>query len=174
MQSRGNKGFTSDFVVKLDKTVMDTATSKYAYAPGSSLPFPRSPEHWDNEQSLEESGDSEEILQPTSTLTKRKRSVVTKSGREEHAALLAEKIDRMCEVIESRCEAISVTKRSVESTSIKEVMKVVTSLPGAEQGTKLWFFATRLFLNQEKREMFCTIEDPNLKLEWLKFEMAEK
>lgn len=81
MQSRGNKGFASDFVVKLDKTVMDTATGKYAYAPGSSLPFPRSPEQWDNEQSLEESGDSEEILQPTSTLTKRKRSGAVEEGK---------------------------------------------------------------------------------------------
>lgn len=60
------------------------------------------------------------------------------------------------------------------STSIQVVMKAVTSLPGAEPGTKLWFFATRLFLNQEKREMFTTMEDPNIKLAWLNFEMEEK
>ena len=90
------------------------------------------------------------------------KGVVTKPGRVGGVALLAQKIDRMCEAIESRSTTSSMINKSVETsdgTSIKEVMKVVTSLPGAEQGTKLWFFATRLFLNQEKREMFSVTKD---------------
>ncbi|KAI5312686.1 hypothetical protein L3X38_041860 [Prunus dulcis] len=41
-------------------------------------------------------------------------------------------------------------------------------------GSHLWLFATRLFLNQEKRKMFTTMEDPNIKLQWLNYELSEK
>lgn len=151
-----------------------SATGLNAYAPGSSLPLPNSPLE---EENLEGNGDSEDTVDPSPTSTKRKRSVVekkckgsaTRPGRVGGAALLAKTIDRMSDAIESRSTA---TSRS--NTTIKEVMKVVSSLPGAEQGSSLWFFCTRLFLNQEKREMFCTMEDPDLKLAWLKFEMTEK
>ena len=89
---------------------------------------------------------------------------------------MSEQINQMYLAIESRSTATSMMNRSVQGigTSIQEVMKVVTSLPGAEPGTKLWFFATRLFLNQENREMFTTMEDPNIKLAWLKFRTDEK
>lgn len=54
------------------------------------------------------------------------------------------------------------------------MMKAVASLPGAGPGSHLWLFATRLFPNQEKREMFTTMEDPNIKLQWLNYELSEK
>ncbi|KAK9933114.1 hypothetical protein M0R45_020322 [Rubus argutus] len=83
---------------------------------------------------------------------------------------LSQQIDRLITLVENRNVAVAMRK----NTSIPEVMRVVESLPGAEPGSKLWFFATRLFLSQEKREMFCTIKDPNLKVQWLNYELAEK
>lgn len=66
------------------------------------------------------------------------------------AAKLAKQIDRLVEVVESRSTATSV-HRSSQGTSIQEVMQVVATLPGAETGSKLWWFATELFCSQEKR-----------------------
>ncbi|XP_008227567.1 PREDICTED: L10-interacting MYB domain-containing protein-like [Prunus mume] len=68
----------------------------------------------------------------------------------------------------------SVMMKGSQGSSIAEVMKAVSSLPGAGPGSHLWLFATRLFLNQEKREMFTTMEDPNIKLQWLNYELSEK
>jgi hypothetical protein len=165
------------------------ATSKYAYAPSSRLPLPSSPKQHNDDDILEDSGDSDDLFPLESTQVNKRKSqsvedirnekgkgVVIKKGKVGGAAKLFQQIDRMCSVIESRSTATSMMNRSAQGigTSIQEVMKVVTSLPEAEPGTKLWFFATRLFLNQEKREMFTTIEDPNIKLAWLKFEMEEK
>ncbi|PRQ50042.1 hypothetical protein RchiOBHm_Chr2g0128681 [Rosa chinensis] len=183
MQCSKKKGITPEFEVKLDKMFMGiAATGKHAYAPSSTLPIPRSPEQGGN---LEGSGDSEDNDQPKTTLPKRKRNERAEKGKGQipkkekvgGAAYLAKQIDRMCESVDSRSTTTSMINTGVQEgggTSIKEVMKDVTSLPGVEQGSRLWFFTTRLFLSSEKREMYCTMDDPNLKLEWLKFEMNEK
>ncbi|PRQ47826.1 hypothetical protein RchiOBHm_Chr2g0103961 [Rosa chinensis] len=160
-----------------------SATGQHAYSPSSALSIPRSPQQGNNEVNLEGSGDSEDNDDLAPTTPKRKRNeraekgkgVVPKKEKVGGAAHLAKQINRMCEAIESRSTATSMINKSVEGggTSIKDVMKDVTSLPGIEQGNRLWFFATRLFLSQEKREMYFTMEDPNVRLEWLKFEMNE-
>ncbi|XP_062019007.1 L10-interacting MYB domain-containing protein-like [Rosa rugosa] len=179
------KGIAPDFEDKLDKMFMGiSATGQHAYSPSSALPIPRSPQQGNNEVNLEGSGDSEDNDDLAPTLPKRKRNeraekgkgVVPKKEKVGGAAHLAKQINRMCETIESRSTATSMINKSVEGggTTIKDVMKDVTSLPGIEQGNRLWFFATRLFLSPEKREMYFTMEDPNVKLEWLKFEMNEK
>lgn len=82
------------------------------------------------------------------------------------AAKLAKQIDRLVEVVESMSTATSL-HRSSQGTSIKEVMQVVSTLPGAETGSKLWWFATELFCSQEKREMFSVMTDPEIKLQFL-------
>ncbi|XP_062028502.1 L10-interacting MYB domain-containing protein-like [Rosa rugosa] len=179
------KGIAPDFEDKLDKMFMGiSATGKHAYSPSSTLPIPRSPQQGNNEVNLEGSGDSEDNDELAPTLPKRKRNeraekgkgVVPKREKVGGAAHLAKQINRMCEAIESRSTATSMVHKSVEGggTSIKDVMKDVSSLPGIEQGNSLWFFATRLFLSGEKREMYFTMEDPNVRLEWLKFEMNQK
>ncbi|XP_050378458.1 uncharacterized protein LOC126795735 [Argentina anserina] len=163
-----------------------SATGQHVYVPSSGLPLPRSPKQGINEDFLESSGDSDEVQPEADGLSNRKgkkksstvekgKGSAKKTGRVGGAALLAKKIDRMCEAIESRSTSSSMISKSAEdpNSSIKEVMKVVTSLLEGEPGSKLWFFATRLFLNQEKKEMFCTMEYPTIKLEWLKFEMSE-
>ena len=60
-------------------------------------------------------------------------------------------------------------------TTIADVMKVVKSIPGCEQRTPLWYFASKVFLNQEKREMFMTIKDDvQCQIEWLYTEMGSQ
>nr|XP_011468621.1 PREDICTED: F-box protein At5g07610-like [Fragaria vesca subsp. vesca] len=89
-----------------------------------------------------------------------------KKGRVGGAAKLFKQIDRLVEVVESRSTATSIPT-SAAATSIQEVMQVVATLPGAETGTKLWWFATELFCSQEKREMFSIMTDADLKLQFL-------
>ncbi|XP_050373037.1 L10-interacting MYB domain-containing protein-like [Argentina anserina] len=176
------KGISPEFEAKLDQLFLGTtATGKHAWAPSSTLLIPDSPEEGDNDIHCEGSGDSDERDVSTNTLPKRRRSdramkdkgkLPAKKDKVGGAAQLAKEIGRMCSAIESRSTASSAVHNA--RTNIVEVMKDVTALPGAEQGTSLWFFATRLFLSPEKREMYCTMDDPSMKLEWLKFEMTEK
>ncbi|XP_061993676.1 L10-interacting MYB domain-containing protein-like [Rosa rugosa] len=67
------------------------------------------------------------------------------------AAKLSKQIDRLVDVVESRSTSTYVHDNgTLHGTSIQEVMKVVATLPGAETGTKLWWFATELLCSQEK------------------------
>ncbi|CAL9029669.1 unnamed protein product [Prunus brigantina] len=88
-------------------------------------------------------------------------------------AKLSLQIERLVEVVESRSTGTSMANIVSQGTSIAEVMKDVATLPGAERGSKLWWFATKLFCAQEKREMFVVMEDPDLKLQFLNHELAE-
>ncbi|KAK0574054.1 hypothetical protein LWI29_017640 [Acer saccharum] len=85
-----------------------------------------------------------------------------KKGKLGGAAKLSKQIDRLVQVVESRS-----TATPMQRTSIAEVMEIVATLPGAEKGSKLWWFATELFCSQEKREMFSIMTDPDLKLQFL-------
>ncbi|KAI9184848.1 hypothetical protein LWI28_001683 [Acer negundo] len=82
------------------------------------------------------------------------------------AAKLSKQIDRLVEVVEST-SATTPVYRSSQGTSIPEVMEVVATLPGAERGSQLWWFATELFCSQDKREMFSVMTDPDLKLQFM-------
>ncbi|XP_050379505.1 uncharacterized protein LOC126796822 [Argentina anserina] len=174
------KGISPEFETKLDILFFDiTATGKHAWAPSSSIPIPNSSEEGDNVNYVEGSGDSDERdVSNYTRSSKRKRSERALKDKEKipkkvgGGAQLAKEIGIICSAIESRSTSSSIVSNA--RTSITKVMKDVTSLPGAEQGTRLWFFATRLFLSAEKREMYCTMEDPNMKLGWLQFEMNEK
>ncbi|XP_050379889.1 uncharacterized protein LOC126797279 [Argentina anserina] len=116
-----------------------TATGKHAWAPSSTLPIPDSPKEGDNDNYHEGSGDSNERDVSTNTFPKRKRSerslkykekLPAKKEKVGGAVQLAKEIGRMCSAIESRSTASS-TVHNVR-TSIVEVMKDVTTLPGAE------------------------------------------
>lgn len=61
-------------------------------------------------------------------------------------------------------------KKMQIGSSIAEVMEIVVTLPGCEPTSNTWLFATQLFLNQEKREMFTTMKTPDVKLTWLTYE----
>ncbi|KAK2639646.1 hypothetical protein Ddye_027441 [Dipteronia dyeriana] len=83
------------------------------------------------------------------------------------ATKLYKQIDRLVEVVENSSTTTSSVRRSSQGTSIAEVMEVVATLPGAEKGSQLWWFATELFCSQDKREMFSVMTDPDLKLQFL-------
>ncbi|KAK3226908.1 hypothetical protein Dsin_006770 [Dipteronia sinensis] len=89
-----------------------------------------------------------------------------KKGKLGGAAKLSKQIDQLVEVVESRSTTTSM-HRSLQGTSIVEVMEAVTTLLGAEKGSQLWWFATKLFCSQDKREMFSVITDLDLKLQFL-------
>ncbi|CAL2239221.1 unnamed protein product [Prunus armeniaca] len=94
-----------------------------------------------------------------------------KKGRKVGGAeKLAGQIDRLVNAVESKSIATSLMMKMQLGNSILEVMEVVSSLPGCEPTNTLWIFATRLFLNQEKQEMFSTMKTPNVKLAWLTYE----
>ncbi|CAL8174320.1 unnamed protein product [Prunus armeniaca] len=89
------------------------------------------------------------------------------------AAKLSQQIEHLVEVVESRSTGTSMANTVSQGTSIAEVIKDVATLPGAKRGSKLWWFVTKLFCTQEKRDMFVVIEDPNLKLQFLNHELVE-
>lgn len=88
------------------------ATGKYAYAPSSRLPLPSSPKQHNDDNMLEDSGDSDDFFQPETTqVNKRKnnraeevrnekgKEVATKKGKVGGAAKLSQQIDRMCRLL---------------------------------------------------------------------------
>ncbi|KAK2639648.1 hypothetical protein Ddye_027443 [Dipteronia dyeriana] len=83
------------------------------------------------------------------------------------AAKLYKQIDRLVEVVENSSTTMSSVHRSSQGTSIAEVMEVVATIPGAEKGSRMWWFATELFCSQDKREMFSIMTDPDLRLQFL-------
>ncbi|KAM1624999.1 hypothetical protein ACFX13_023272 [Malus domestica] len=54
-----------------------------------------------------------------------------------------------------------------EPYSIEEVMKVVETVPGAEPGSDLLWFASELFCSEEKRRMFTVMKNDDFKLQYL-------
>ncbi|XP_024195883.1 uncharacterized protein LOC112199050 [Rosa chinensis] len=127
------KGIAPDFEDKLNKMFMGiSATGQHAYSPSSALPIPRSPQQGDNEVNLEVSGDSEDNDDLASLCLKEKE------------------MRELRKAIESRSTKTSMINKSVEEgggTSIKDVMKDVTSLPGVEQGWEGSAHDTRVFLS---------------------------
>ncbi|XP_024169935.1 uncharacterized protein LOC112176317 [Rosa chinensis] len=128
----------------------------------------------DSDQDNERRGKKRTNLEHQTEADKQKKGKGVMGGPKEKAkkvggaAKLSKQIDRLVDVVGSRSTATSVRDNGTsQRTSIKEVMRVVATLPGAETGTKLWWFATELFCSQEKREMFSIMTDADLKLQFL-------
>ncbi|CAL2276767.1 unnamed protein product [Prunus armeniaca] len=163
-----------------------TATGKHSWAPSSSvLPV----ESDDDVDPLEVNDGSNESMPIETThttnnvLKKRTNQSLEiednnekkgkRGGKMGGAAKLSQQIERLVEVVESRSTGTSMANTVSQGTSIAEMMKDVATLPGAKRGSKLWWFATKLFCAQEKRDMFVVMEDPNLKLQFLNHELVE-
>ncbi|CAN6700150.1 unnamed protein product [Malus baccata var. baccata] len=196
-KSLRRKRISPDMEDKLDRMFMNTtATGEHAWAPSSGvLPCENNDESDEDDGIQIESSDFDDVIPLKNTQAnekylgkKKKRTrqfdtqvkkenkekgVAAKKGNLGGAAKLSEQIDHMVGAIESRNTTASNMAKGLQNSSIAEVMKIVSSLPGAGHGSHLWLFATRLFLKQEKREMFLTIEDPNIKFQWLNYEQAE-
>ncbi|GAV79738.1 hypothetical protein CFOL_v3_23201 [Cephalotus follicularis] len=64
-------------------------------------------------------------------------------------------------------EARTTTKSDADrASSIGACMELLNVMPGVPPGGELWCFATRLFMNKNKREMFLALND-DLRLVWL-------
>ncbi|XP_060972307.1 uncharacterized protein LOC133038235 [Cannabis sativa] len=84
--------------------------------------------------------------------------------------MIFEQIGRLADAVETRSRNIEIARKE---NSIAEVMKMLNSLPEIEKGSSLYLFATRLFIMKEKREMFASLEEPELMLTWLKNELGD-
>ncbi|KAK0597244.1 hypothetical protein LWI29_023277 [Acer saccharum] len=164
----GNKKKTSG-----RKALSDTSNSRKQQlneAPKKNLStkFPQQAVNRENEEASH--GDQDRGVKRTNDESEITRGVVGgskgKKRKLEGVARLSKQIDHLVEVVESRSTTTS-THRSSQGTSIAEVMEVVATLPGAEKGSQLWWFATELFCSQEKREMFSVMTNPDLKLQFL-------
>ncbi|XP_034197623.1 L10-interacting MYB domain-containing protein-like [Prunus dulcis] len=181
------EGISPEMEEKLDMMFLNvTATGKHSWAPSSGvLPI----ESDDDVNQLEVNSDWNESVpiettQTTNNVPKKRtnQSLEIQDNNEKKgkgggkiggAAKLSLQIERLVEVVESRSIGTSMANIVSQGTSIAEVMKDVATLPGAERGSKLWWFATKLFCAQEKREMFVVMEDRDLKLQFLNHELAE-
>lgn len=89
-------------------------------------------------------------------------------GKVGGAARMAHLTERLVSAVESR------TPQSTFENpySIQVCMQLLDDLPDVPEGGDLWFFASRLFCDKVKREMFVTIK-AHLRSTWLKNEHVE-
>ncbi|CAN6713071.1 unnamed protein product [Malus baccata var. baccata] len=92
-----------------------------------------------------------------------------KKGKNGGAAILCRQIDHLVEAYETRSSANSLMRSLHIGSSIPEVIATIAQLPGCEPPSKLWLFATCLYCSAEKRDVFATIQDPEVQLTWLKY-----
>lgn len=195
-----NKGIKPEMEEKLDRMFLKTRTTReHAKAPLFGVPSESEEASKDDAIKLKGRGDSEQFIPILTTQAKKRSSgrgkrrtvqepdtQVRKEKKGKRVAIggrkvggrgtvkLSEKIDNLLESVDSSSSVTFKLEEGVHGSSIPEVMQAVQSLPGAEPGSKLWLFATRLFLSEDKREMFTYMKDPDIKLQWLNYEFTEK
>ncbi|KAL5561294.1 hypothetical protein UlMin_031041 [Ulmus minor] len=161
------EGITLDMMEKLNKMFTNiTATREYAWTPSSGvLPFESGKKCLDNLTILENSGDSE--IQPFKKSMKEKIKKDQMKKLKKKAAKLVQQIDRFIDVVEG--SKTSNVQNEMHECDIPQVIDVLDSLLGIEIGSELYFFATHMFFVKEKRVMFMSMKQPDLKLNWLKY-----
>ncbi|KAL5554560.1 hypothetical protein UlMin_041961 [Ulmus minor] len=153
------EGITLDMAETLDKMFMNIiATGEYTWTPSSGvLPFESRKKYLDNLTILENNGDSEDpTLQEKHERKKEKR-----------AAKLVQQVDRLIDVVKG--SETSNVQNEMQECDIPQVIDVLDSLLGLEIGSELYFFATQMLFVKEKRVMFMSMKQPDLKLNWLKY-----
>ncbi|XVF06279.1 hypothetical protein REPUB_Repub06bG0033800 [Reevesia pubescens] len=106
----------------------------------------------------------------SSHLNKGKEKVPKLVGR---VAKLSRQIDRLCSAAESMSTATS-TKLTFEPYNIPEAVRLLDSMEEeVPKKSQLYYFATKLFLNKDKRTMFMSLSTET-RAWWLKMEMGEK
>ncbi|KAM5568201.1 hypothetical protein ABKV19_015989 [Rosa sericea] len=194
------KGLNPELEEKLDRMFSNIiATGEHAWAPScGNLPSPKSDICKDDVIPLEGSDDSvdftpieinggkegvsrrgkkrltDEAELQAKMEKKPKGPIVLGKQKVGGATKLSQQIDRFIDVVENKSAGTLNSVKSAEGYTIAEAMKALESVPYCEPGNPLWLFATRLFLNKEKREMFATMKDDVIKLQWLQYEYAEK
>ncbi|KAM6593853.1 hypothetical protein CsatA_001556 [Cannabis sativa] len=171
---------------KLDRIVMNTvATGEYAWTPSSGIIPSESEKPFNDTETLHtqlESSDDDletpningfprEKNNKRSTEPLEKQNKKVRNGKRKMKKtgpiVIFEQIGRLADVVETRSRNIETARKE---NSIAEVIKILNSLPRIEKGSDLYLFATRLFIMKEKREIFASLEEPELMLTWLKNE----
>jgi hypothetical protein len=93
--------------------------------------------------------------------------VVQCKKRKKGVQIVNQHLSRICDVIESKN---TVTFKSYDKPrcSIEEVMDVVRGIAKRENDIDIFKFATEVFLKRSYREMFVTIKEPWLKIDFIK------
>ncbi|GAV67811.1 hypothetical protein CFOL_v3_11315, partial [Cephalotus follicularis] len=84
-------------------------------------------------------------------------------GKVGGASTMSLSIERLVAAYEARTTVKSDADKAYSIGACMELLKV---MPGVPPGGELWCFATRLFMNRNKREMFLALND-DLRLVWL-------
>ena len=147
------------------------ATGEHVWVPSSGFPL----ESNDASESLrvESTADSDEYIVSDDSKGSKGKRVALKGNKVGGAVKLSRQLDRLIDAVEKR----NTTSNSQNDTSGKEIYKaleVVASLPNIEAGSEVWLFASQLFTDKVKRDLFNEIEDPNVKLKWLNYEKNTK
>jgi hypothetical protein len=87
--------------------------------------------------------------------------------RKKGVQIISQHLSRICDVIESKN---TVTSKSYEKSrcNIEEVMDVVWGIAERENNIDILKFATEVFLKRSHREMFVTIKEPWLQIDFIK------
>ncbi|XP_021823154.1 uncharacterized protein LOC110764476 [Prunus avium] len=144
---------------KLDRMFLNvTATGKHSWAPSSGVLPVESDDDVDPLEVNDGSNESVpiETTHTTNNVPKKRtnQSLEIQDNNEKKgkgggkmggAAKLSQQIERLVNVVESRSTGTSMANTVSQRTCIAEVMKDVATLPRAERGSKLWWFAAKLF-----------------------------
>ncbi|MED6223477.1 hypothetical protein PIB30_074368 [Stylosanthes scabra] len=173
LRSLEKDGIDPDFEATLDRMFLETvATGEDSWAPSSGT-FPYLNE---NVIEYEDSDDYTENLKKDMTKNKRKeRDMSRKSNNSSKrvkkvggAQRLSHQIDCLCEAVERRSSNIDTC-----GASIKTAMEHLKAISDLDSMSEIYMFATRLFLNKDKREIIVSITQSRVKLAWLISEKNE-
>lgn len=155
------KEINPEFEAKLDMMFLTvTATGAHDWAPSSVVLPPDSGEAFNVEVSLDSDDDLDCFIETiASSLGKRKRTPTKQGdagvgknnkgigkGKVGGIAKLSQQIDQMVESIQNRSTVTLVMNRGISRTSITEVMKSVSFLPGYTQVIACGFLILNCFL----------------------------
>ncbi|KAL4331398.1 hypothetical protein AHAS_Ahas13G0496100 [Arachis hypogaea] len=160
------EGIYPDFEATLDRMFQRTAaTGEDAWTPSSRIV----PSSIEKDTQLEDSEDSD--IEPESSVIniKRKRKNFTnantykKAKKVGGAQKLSHQIDRLCEAVERR----SSNKNDTLGPSITQAIEELDAIPDIDPLGQIYMFATRLFLDKDKRELFVALKHKEVKIAWL-------
>ena len=164
-------GIDPDFeATLLDRMFRQTvATGEDAWTPSSGLvPSPN-----ENDTQSEDSEDSDKEPKDTNKKRKRENASNGNTNKKERGwcTKLSHQIDRLCEAVERR----SSTKIDTLGPSITLAIEHLDTLPSSDPMGETYMFATRRFMNKDKREKFINaLKQPEVKLARLMSEKNEQ
>ncbi|XLU60952.1 hypothetical protein S245_020161 [Arachis hypogaea] len=156
------EGIYPDFEATLDRMFQRTAATGENTWTLSSRIVPSSIEKDTQPEDNEDSN-----IEPESSVIniKRKRKNFTnkKAKKVGGAQKLSHQIDRLCETVERR----NSNKNDTLRPNITQAIEELDTIPDIDPLGQIYMFATRLFLDKDKRELFVALKHKEVKLAWL-------